>query len=189
MNRGSSFKEIQQPHAGSLLLAHPSLMDPNFRRAVILLSVHEEGEGSIGVIVNRPLGKTLGEFDPDLRGSPLGQVPLYEGGPVARDQLILSAWKYSEGEGTFKLYFGIDGEKAKRLIAKDPAFKLHGFLGHAGWTEGQLDSEIEQGSWVLSSSLPLLQDDLAPVDWHELLCHERPELRLLADAPDDPSLN
>jgi putative transcriptional regulator len=189
MNRESSFKEVSQPHAGSLLLAHPSLIDPNFRRTVILLSAHADGEGSIGVIVNRPLNKTLGEYDPAVRDSPLGQVPLYVGGPVATDQLILTAWKYSEEEGSFKLYFGIDGEKAKRILEKDAGFKLHGFLGHAGWSEGQLDTEIEQGSWVLSSSLPLLQDELAPIDWHELLCHERPELRLLADAPDDPTLN
>ena len=189
LNRGVRFSEVRGPHAGTLLLAHPSLLDPNFRRSVILLSAYSEEEGSIGVVVNRPLGQTLGEYDPELGQSPLAHVPLYTGGPVAREQLILVAWKWSAEEGTFKLYFGIDGKKAQRILEEDPEFQLRGFLGHAGWSEGQLDAELEKGSWVLSGSLPALKSEPEAIDWHELLCHERPELRLLADAPDDPSLN
>lgn len=189
INREQSFSNALQPHAGTLLLAHPNLIDPNFRRSVILLSAYSEEEGSIGVIVNRPTDQTLGEFDPQLAESQLAKVPLFVGGPVASDQLILAAWKWSAEEGTFKLYFGIDGEKAQRILEEDPAFQLRGFLGHAGWSEGQLDAELDQGSWVLSGSLPALQDEPIGIDWHELLCQGRPELRLLADAPDDPSLN
>jgi len=170
-------------------LAHPKLLDPNFRRSVILLSAYAEEEGSIGVVLNRPMDQTLGEYDPELSDSPLAKVPLFEGGPVATDQLILAAWKWSGEEGTFKLYFGIDGEKAQRIVEEDPAFQLRGFLGHAGWGERQLDAELDQGSWVLSGSLPVLKNEPGTIDWHELLCQERPELRLLADAPDDPSLN
>jgi putative transcriptional regulator len=91
--------------------------------------------------------------------------------------------------GTFKLYFGIDGERAQRIIEEDSEYQLRGFLGHAGWSEGQLDAELDQGAWVLSGSLPALIQEPDAIDWLELLCQERPELRLLADAPDDPSLN
>ncbi|MGZ0656397.1 YqgE/AlgH family protein [Coraliomargarita sp. W4R72] len=189
MNRRSSSSELQSPHAGSLLLAHPNLLDPNFRRTVILLSAYGEAEGSLGVIVNRPMARTLGDYDPGLSDSPLASVPLFEGGPVAREQLILVAWKLSAEAGTFKLYFGIDGEKAQQILEEDPEFQLRGFLGHAGWSEGQLAAEIEQKSWVISGGLPILKGELGEVDWHDLLCHEQPELRLLADAPDDPSLN
>lgn len=188
-NRDSHFSEASVPHAGMLLLAHPTLLDPNFRRTVVLLSAHSAEEGSIGIIVNRPLGQTLGEFDPELGDSPLADVPLYSGGPVAADQLILVAWKWCAEKSSFKLYFGIDGERAKRIFLEDDGYKIRGFLGHAGWTGGQLDSELEEGSWVLSTSLPALKDNEVSVDWHELLCDERPELRLLADAPEDPSLN
>ena len=189
MNRGQNFSEVQRPHAGNLLLAHPRLLGPNFRRTVILLSAHTEREGSVGVIVNRAMGQTLGEYDPELARSRLASVPLFIGGPVATDQLILVAWKWSAEEGTFKLYFGIDAEKAQNILEGDPAFQIRGFLGHAGWSEGQLDAELDQGSWVLSTCLPALKDEPSEIDWHELLCQERPELRLLVDAPDDPSLN
>ena len=177
------------PHAGMLLLAHPALLDPNFRRSVVLLSAHSDEEGTIGVIVNRPMGQTLGEYDSELSQSTLADVPLYTGGPVATDQLILVAWRWSEEESAFKLYFGIDGERAERILQEEPGFKIRGFMGHSGWTGGQLDAEISQGSWVLSSSLPAFKEVDQEIDWHELLCEERPELRLLADAPDDPSLN
>lgn len=189
IDRDRNFQPLNGPHAGALLLAHPNLLDPNFRRSVILLTAYGEGEGSIGIVVNRPVGKTLGEYDPELSDSALADVPLFVGGPVAAEQLILAAWKWCPDEGTFKLYFGIDGEKAKSLQAADPEYQLRGFLGHAGWSEGQLDAELEQGSWVLSGCLPILKNQPSDMDWHELLCQERPELRLLADAPDDPSLN
>lgn len=188
-NREGHLSEVGMPHPGTLLLAHPALLDPNFRRAVVLLSAHSFEEGSVGVIVNRPLGQTLGEFDPELMDSPLSDVPLYAGGPVASDQVILVAWKWCDEESSFKLYFGIDGARAKRIYLEDDGYKIRGFLGHAGWTPGQLNSEINQSSWVLSASLPALKNGDETVDWHELLCQERPELRLLADAPEDPSLN
>lgn len=188
-NRESQPSEANMPHPGTLLLAHPDLLDPNFRRTVVLLSVHSAEEGTIGVILNRPLEQTLGEFDPDLNDSMLADVPLYAGGPVATDQLILVAWKWSPEESAFKLYFGIDGERANQILEEDDGYNLRGFLGHAGWTGGQLVAELEQGSWVLSASLPALKDNEGVVDWHELLCEERPELRLLADVPEDPSLN
>lgn len=189
INRESNISEVQGPHAGTLLLAHPSLLDPNFRRSVILLSAYSAEEGSIGVVVNRPIGQTLGQHNPEFAHSPLARVPLFTGGPVARDQLILTAWKWTAEEGTFKLYFGIDGEKAQRLVDEDPGYQLRGFLGHAGWSEGQLDAELDQGAWVLSGCLPALNNEPEAIDWHELLCNERPELRLLADAPDDPTSN
>ena len=189
MNREQIFNKAERPHAGNLLLAHPLLLDLNFRRTVILLSAHMEREGSVGVIFNRAIGQTLGEYDPDLATSTLASVPLFVGGPVATDQLILVAWKWSATEGTFKLYFGIDGEKAQSIFKEDPAFQLRGFLGHAGWTEGQLDAELNEGSWLLSGCLAALNDEPSKIDWYDLLCQKRPELGFLANAPDDPSLN
>ena len=153
------------------------------------MSAHTEREGSVGVILNRAIGQTLGEYDPDLATSTLASVPLFVGGPVATDQLILVAWKWSAKGGTFKLYFGIDGEKAQSIFEEDQVFQLLGFLGHAGWTGGQLDAELNEGSWLLSCCLAAFKDEPSEIDWYDLLCQERPELGYLANAPDDPSVN
>ena len=178
----------EQHLAGSLLLAHPSLLDPHFKRAVVLLTAHT-GEGSLGVIVNRPLHQTLGQYDSELAGSEFGDVPLYEGGPVAGDQMILVAWKWSGEDGTFKLYFGIDEAKARQILRDDPDFELRGFIGHAGWGEGQLEGEIETDSWVVSPLNPYIENEAGDPAWRAILSQVGPEMRLLAEEPDDPSVN
>src|SRR3954470_11460574 len=79
--------------AGSMLIAHPGLMDPNFRRSVLLISTHEAEEGAFGLILNRPSGQTVAELLPnheDLRE--IGSIPVLLGGPVARDQLIFASF-------------------------------------------------------------------------------------------------
>ena len=130
---------------GALLLAHPSLLDPNFERSVVLLTVHGETEGSLGVIVNRPLGKTLGEHDSELSGS-FWRGSLYmRAAQSPSDKMILAAWKWVPESGSFKLFFGIDGDKASRILAEDSGFHVLGFMGHSGWSEGQLQEEMAQG--------------------------------------------
>ncbi len=189
MNRDSGFTEAKFPFAGSLLVAHPSLEDPNFRRSVVLLTAHSDSDGSLGVVVNRPLGQTLGDYATELSGSELAGIPLYQGGPVANEQLILVAWKWTPEEGSFKLYFGIDEGKARALVQEDSGFELRGFLGHSGWTEGQLDAEIEEGAWVTSALLPEIDTIGGEAVWRFILHRDSPEMHLLADEPDDPSLN
>ncbi|MFQ3224532.1 MAG: putative transcriptional regulator [Lentimonas sp.] len=174
--------------AGSLLVAHPSLLDPQFKRAVVLLTAHS-GEGSLGVIVNRPLYQTLGQYDSELAGSEFADVPLYEGGPVACDQMVLVAWKWCGEDGTFKLYFGIDEAKARQILQDDSGFELRGFIGHSGWGEGQLEGEIETDSWVLSPLNPDLEDEEGVAAWRSILSQLGPEMRLLAEEPDDLSVN
>jgi len=182
-------EETMLPFPGSLLVAHPSLLDPNFKRSVVLLTAHSDEEGSLGVVVNRPLKQTLGEYDLELSKTDMSEVPLYFGGPVAKDKLILVAWKWTPEAGVFKLFFGIDDVKAREILAEDPAFELRGFLGHSGWTEGQLDMEIEEGAWVTSPLLPEIETGSGDAIWRTLLYRDSAQMRLLADEPDDPSLN
>lgn len=177
------------PMAGALLLAHPSLLDPNFRRSVVLLTAHDPDEGSLGVVVNRPLGKTLGEYDGGLQDSQLAGIPLYQGGPVAADQLILAAWKWVPSDGTFKLYFGIDADKARSLMQHDSGYRFRGFVGHSGWTEGQLTAELDQNAWLVAPLAPELEVDDGDGLWRTVISREQPELTLWAQEPDDPSLN
>lgn len=189
IDRNSPFSEATLPFAGSLLAAHPSLLDPNFRKSVVLLTAHSDEEGSLGVVVNRPMDLTLGEYDDELKQSDLSDVPLYAGGPVGNEQLILVAWKWTPEEGSFKLYFGIDDVKARLLLEEDSGFELRGFLGHSGWGEGQLDAEIDDGAWVTANLVPEIDTLRGEEVWRHILHRDSPEMRLLADEPEDPSLN
>ena len=189
MIRNTNFYQIEGPEAGSLLVAHPSMMDPNFSRAVVFLTAHSGDDGSVGVVVNRETGKTLGEFGTEWRESSLSTVPIFEGGPVASGKLILAAWKWIPAESVFKLYFGIDRLKAEEMSEADPDLQIRAYLGHAGWSEGQLDEEISQGAWVISRSLPELEKKGGEDVWRSLLLNEDPIMKLFTDVPDDPSLN
>jgi len=165
------------------------MQDPNFGRAVVLISAHSEDEGALGVVLNRPTGQTLGQWEANFQGSPLADIPLYHGGPVAPEQLILTAWKWSSESGTFRLFFGIDDDRARSLLQEDPDYHIRGFFGHAGWESGQIEGELGQSAWLVAPIDPALdQLDGTPL-WREITGKISPALRLLADAPDDPSSN
>mgnify|MGYP001811156098 CR=1 FL=1 len=113
--------------AGQLLLAHPALRDPNFRRAVVLMSAHDK-EGALGVVLNRPLDRSLASLSTDAALSPLADVPLYHGGPVEPEKLILVAWRYHEEASEFQLHFGLEPDRALELT-EQPGVTLRGLLG------------------------------------------------------------
>src|SRR6202162_5767665 len=85
--------------AGSLLVAHPSMLDPNFRRAVLFISAHDPDDGAIGVIINRPLDKSVSDLVTETPPQNLADVPVFFGGPVGNDQLMLAAFARHNGEG------------------------------------------------------------------------------------------
>jgi putative transcriptional regulator len=175
-------------YAGQLLLAHPALREATFRRTVILLSVHNP-DGAMGVVLNRPLDRQLGELNAEFALGPLAGVPVYCGGPVAPEQLIIVSWQWLKPEQTFELHFGLEPEKAQDLIGA-PGVTLRAFLGYAGWSEGPLDNEMKHDTWLTSvvAGGPLEQRDGIPL-WRALLGELDPELKLLAEEPEDPTVN
>ncbi len=172
--------------AGSLLLAHPGMRDPNFRRAVILMTSHGP-EGAMGVVINRPLQKRLGEVSGDFALGPLAGVPLFSGGPVQNQQLIIAAWRaHSHG---FQLHLGIDPDKAGQLLAEDGA-QVRAFFGYSGWSPGQLENELDRRTWIVASApLDLFGQPNDSVLWRKVLGQAGAEWRLLADEPDEPGSN
>lgn len=174
--------------AGSLLLAHPAMRDPNFRRSVVLLSAHGD-DGAMGVVVNRPLGKRLGDLNERFGAGALSGVPVYRGGPVQTEQLLLAAWRPDPLATGFRLYFGVDVEKAESLLAED-GVQVRAFLGYSGWGKGQLENELRHNAWVVTPAGPNLFDGREhPTLWREILGGLSPEWRILAGEPDEPSLN
>lgn len=179
-------KVTRETLAGSLLLAHPAMRDPNFRRSVVLMSAHNE-EGAMGVVLNRPMNKRLGELSGDFALGPLATVPLFNGGPVQNDQLVLAAWQVrSDG---FRLHFGIEPDKALQLLAEEGTH-VRGFLGYSGWSAGQLENEMRLHTWIVTDVpedlLTQAQDDTL---WRTVLGREGAEWRLLAGEPERPENN
>jgi putative transcriptional regulator len=174
--------------AGQLLLAHPVLRDSNFKRTVILLSAHN-GEGAMGVVLNRPLDKQLGELNAEFALGPLAGVPVYAGGPVEPQQLIIVSWQWLEIENAFQLHFGIEPDKAAELVGA-PHVTLRAFLGYAGWSQGQLENEMKHDTWLVTTvEGEMLGKNDGVALWRQILGSIDPDLKLLADEPDDPALN
>jgi putative transcriptional regulator len=85
----------------------------------------------MGVIINRPMDQKLADLSGDFALGDLSDVPVFTGGPVQDKQLILSAWETSVEEGAFKLYFGLDPEKAAELKRSLDNVQLRAFVGYA----------------------------------------------------------
>lgn len=178
--------------AGSLLLAHPVLRDETFRRTAILMSSHDR-EGAMGVVLNRPLNRRLGELGGEFALGPLAGVPLFDGGPVAKRQLILCAWRPHAGltddEEGVQLLFGLDPERAIELAGEE-GVRLRGFLGHAGWSGGQLEGELARDTWLVAELDPTIAEQVPDESmWRKALGELDPQWRLLAGEPDEPGRN
>src|SRR5207249_4581616 len=92
-------ERLSRNFAGSLLVAHPNLVDPNFRRTVLFVSEHEANEGALGVIINRPIERPLAELVTGTPPADLADVPVFLGGPVGKNQLMFAAFEWRKGAG------------------------------------------------------------------------------------------
>ncbi len=180
--------EGKKSFAGSLLVAHPNMLDPNFRRAVLFISAHEADEGALGVILNRPLDKQVADLVTETPPEGLADVPVFLGGPVGRNQLMFAAFEWEKGHG-LKINHSVNVDEASAIADTDPA-SICAFVGYAGWGAGQLEAEMKQKAWVLQKpSRAMLNPKRLPKLWFEIMNKLGPWYKMLAAAPDDPSLN
>jgi putative transcriptional regulator len=132
---------------GQLLVAAPQLMDPNFARALVLLIQHSQ-EGALGVVVNRPLQKTIQELWREVGSAPChSRLPVYLGGPVPGPLMSLHTRPaLAEAEPVPGVFFAAKKQHLDELVLdEEPTYKV--FVGHAGWGAGQLENELHQGAW------------------------------------------
>lgn len=174
---------------GSLLVAHPSLRDPNFRRTILFLSHHTADDGAIGLVLNRPLRKTFGEVAEEKPSRWMENIGLYYGGPVAADHVTIASlqWRENPMVVAFHSYAGNLED-----VEIEPEWQpgLRAFAGYAGWSRGQLESEIAQKAWlVLTPTRELIEMTEPEKAWREIMRNSGPLMRLLSEAPDDPELN
>ena len=177
---------------GMLLIAEPFLKDPNFTRSVVLLCEHKP-EGSFGLILNRKTSHTLEDLIPDLEGM---DNAVNDGGPVQRDTLHFIHQFPMEIPGGTELrdgiYWGGDFELAIRLLkaGRINRNQIRFFIGYSGWTEGQLDNEIAEHSWLVApGSRKLIFPSNAAEVWKDSLREMGGEYEMLVNCPLDPTLN
>ena len=181
-------REVPQNYAGQLLVAHPNMLDPNFRRSVLFISAHSSEDGAEGVIINRPLDKQVSELVSEAAPEALAEVPVFIGGPVATNQLMFAAFDW-KGPDSLSLNHHVAIEEAHQLAARDRS-AVRAFVGYAGWTAGQLESELQQNAWLLQKpTRDAFSPERLPKLWFEIMRNLGPWFKMLAAAPDDPSLN
>ena len=173
--------------AGSLLVAHPNMLDPNFRRTVLYISSHDPEEGALGVIINRPLDKNVAELVTEMPPAGLADVPVFLGGPVGKNQLMFAAFEWHKESG-LKLNHDVGASEAS--VPLDERVSICAFVGYAGWSAGQLELEMRQKAWIVQKpSRSILKPDRLPKLWFDIMRALGPWYKMLSAAPDDPSLN
>jgi putative transcriptional regulator len=173
---------------GSLILADPSLQDPNFHRTVLLLTEHRHDQGAHGYILNRPLGKTAGDLLSAPEFKALASVPVFAGGPVSQEQLTFAAFSWQKDPGSLKWATHLTREDAEDRLENGET--VVAFVGYSGWGGGQLENELKQRSWITCKPDPsILNPENSTRLWNNLLSGMGPWFHLLSKMPDDPSLN
>ena len=146
---------------GRLLVATPVLADPNFRRTVVLVVEHEPGEGTLGVVLNRPTDVPVGRVLEPWSDLVTGPSVVFKGGPVAPNSALAIAlvpgdaeplgWHSLAGAAAMSRLGLVDLDAPPDLLA--PAInRLRVYAGYAGWAPGQLKAEIDEGAWYVIST-------------------------------------
>jgi putative transcriptional regulator len=180
-------------YAGRLLVATYRLIDPNFSRAVILLLDHDE-DGALGVVINRPTELPLSAVLPGWSEAVVAPPLLFTGGPVSVESALAIGLAAGDGpDESFKRLtgdFGLVDLDAEPYEVLDGLVGVRVFSGYAGWEAGQLEYEIEEGSWYVVEALTTDVLNPRPTDlWRTVLRRQPNELAYLATLPDDPTLN
>jgi putative transcriptional regulator len=180
-------------HAGQLILATPRLLDPNFARAVILILDHDD-DGALGVVLNRPSGLPVRAVLPSWAEAVSEPQMLFAGGPVAPDSALALALCIGVGPSAgFKRLVGdyglVDLDSDPDTVLPDLA-GVRIFSGYAGWGAGQLEEEIDEGSWYVVSPVPSDVLHRQPDQlWRAVLRRQPGELAYVANYPSDPTMN
>ena len=143
-----------------LLVAMPSLDDPNFAQSVTLLCEHSAENGALGIIINKPLPMTLCEVFAQMRLKPahpdLGTPPVVRGGPVNRDRGFVIHRPGGDWDSSHLISEGVQVTTSRDVLAAMArgTGPSDGFvaLGYAGWEAGQLERELHDNAWF---SLPI----------------------------------
>jgi putative transcriptional regulator len=147
-----------------MLIAMPSMADPNFSRSVTLLCQHNE-EGAIGITINRQSGFTLGELLFQLNivcdNQEISSVVVLEGGPVSPDHGFVLHTPMEGFNSSYQINDEVMVTTSRDILsaiaAGEGPEQFLVALGYAGWGDGQLEWELRQNAWL---SVPADKDIL-----------------------------
>jgi putative transcriptional regulator len=187
-------EELDGVEPGMLLVAAPTLIDPNFADSVVLILDIDEN-GALGVVLNRPLDVTVGEVLSDWTDVVSAPEVLYMGGPVSTEG-ALAVGRLADADdepvgwrAVFERFGIVDLDTPVELVEGSLA-SLRIFAGYAGWGAGQLAAEITEGSWYVVPSEPGDVFRVDPTDlWRDVLRRQPGELAWFSTRPIDPELN
>jgi putative transcriptional regulator len=175
-----------------MLVATPMLADPTFERTVVLMLEHS-GDGALGVVINRPSPLEVRDILASWAELVAPPGVVFHGGPVSTDSALgLVRTTGAEVLGVRPLASGValvDLDTPVEIVG-DAVRSMRVFAGYAGWSEGQLEGEIDEGAWFVVDALP---DDPFTDDpnhlWRRVLRRQPHPLSLVASFPRDPALN
>lgn len=179
---------------GQFLVASPKLRDPNFFRSVVLLVQHDE-QGSLGLVLNRPLEVSVRSAWKQLSQTPCEiDGTLHQGGPCEGCLMALHTdLEASDLEVMDGVQFSTTKDAIEHLVSHGSGLNVKLFVGYAGWSAGQLEGELAEGSWVLTSASSEQVFDPKQHMWDTLFRKIGREAMLqFIDpklVPDDPSVN
>ena len=170
---GAALAQQAQPPNSLLLIAKPTLLDPNFARTVVLVTQAEDAS-TVGVILNRPLPEKLAEFLPGEPTAANYKDRVYQGGPVMR-RVLLAVFRAGTAPAApaFPVLKGVfmtmHPDNIKALLA-DPARSYRVYAGFSGWAPRQLESEFVRDGWYVlpADAATIFRKDTEGM-WEELM--------------------
>jgi putative transcriptional regulator len=175
---------------GKLLVASPSLLDPNFSRTVVLIAEHGD-EGAMGIVLNRVSELDVTDAAPALADLLEPGERVHAGGPVQPTAVMVMA-EFDDPDTAATLVLervGFVGADADFDQLAADVVRARVFAGMAGWGPGQLEAELERDDWIVE---PATADDVfadADALWSAVLERKGGQYALVARMPPDPSLN
>jgi putative transcriptional regulator len=181
--------------ARRLLVAAPTLLDPNFARAIVFMVEHTD-EGALGLVLNRPSGTDVDAVLPEWNVVAAEPARVFVGGPVQLGDAVIGLGRVAAPEPPSEGWEPLLGPVGTVDLGVSPgdahprmeAVRI--FAGYAGWGPEQLDGELAQGGWFVVDADPADLLTPAPEDlWRRVLRRQGGELAMAANHPGDPTVN
>jgi len=174
---------------GKLLVSSPALHDPNFRRTVVLIAHHDD-DGAMGLVLTRPSDVAAVDAVPALEGLPGSDEPVYVGGPVQPEALIVLADFADVEQAAVPIVGGVGFMPADAEPEELSIRRVRLFAGYAGWGSGQLEAELAEPAWIVvpaEAGDPFAEDP--DTLWREVLKRKGGKYSVMEHMPYDPNLN